>query len=195
MAPQYTVVVFDLDDTLIDTTAVLVPDALARVAAAAQVTVPDLDARGKSIDEVLAPAGPLSARARAAAAAAWYAPDLPPLDPKPGAVAMLRALAPHARLFLLTRGAHARQQAKVDAAGLRAHFEAVIVRPIEAAGSKRDDLTAILERCGIAPAQCLVVGDDVTDELAHATALGCGRCDIANVTFDEIVARVSAGSA
>lgn len=194
MTPQYTVVVFDLDDTLIDTAGVLLPDALRRVAEAAGVPVERLDPSGKKIDAVLAPAGELDVDARAAAAAAWYAPVLPDLEPVPGARAMLAALQGTTRLFLLTRGDPERQQAKVDRAGLRDYFEDVIVRPIEQPGSKRDDLEAILARCEQPPDRCLVVGDDEHDELRHARDLGCLALHVDDADWATLPALVSGRS-
>jgi len=191
MATQYKAVVFDLDDTLIDTRGCLVPEALARVARAAGVPRERLDAAGKSIDEVLRPAGPLSEAVRAAAAAAWYSPDVPRLAPVPGALDLLQCLAGITRLFLLTRGDPVRQQRKIDRAGLRDRFEAVIVRPIEATGTKRDDLLAILDRCRIQPHECLVVGDDEHDEIFHARALGCDAVRVPATTWNEVLELVS----
>ena len=167
-------VIFDLDDTLIDTTGVLVPDTLRRVAEAVGVPVVALDPSGKSVDEVLAPCVErLAPGDREAAAAAWYSTDLPPLEPLPGAIDVLESLRGRVHLYLLTRGSPERQQRKVDVAGLRRYFERVVVRPIEGGGSKRDDIEAILAESGAVPATCAVVGDDETDELAHALDLGC----------------------
>jgi len=166
-------VVFDLDDTLIDTAGVLLPDALRRVAAATGLALSDLDASGKRIDEVLRTAGPLTDEQRAAAAAAWYSPSLPDLAPLPGARAMLGALEGRTLLFLLTRGDPARQQAKIDRCGLAPFFDETIIRPIEQPGSKADDLRGILSRYALAPERLAVVGDDPRDELKHAAALGC----------------------
>ena len=54
MGGDSTLVVFDLDDTLIDTKNVLLPLALKRVVDATGIPLERLDARGKRIDEVLA---------------------------------------------------------------------------------------------------------------------------------------------
>lgn len=169
------VVIFDLDDTLIDTRGVLLPAALERVAVATGIEVARLNARGKRIDEVLEGLD-LPEDARRRAAAAWYDPQVavvPPLDPLPGARELLSALRGKLRLFLLTRGDVARQTGKIRACGLAPYFEETVIRPIEEPGSKRDDILAILERCGLAPDRCAVVGDDPDDELACARELGC----------------------
>ena len=179
------VVIFDLDDTLIDTHGVLLPEALERVAAAAGLPLAALDPAGKSIDEVLAGAD-LAPDARARAAAAWYDPAVPELEPLPGAREVLAGLRPAARLFLLTRGNPERQRNKVAACGLGPYFEDVLVRPIEGTGSKRDDIVAILERCGVSPAGCVVIGDDPDDELAHARALGCLAIEVPATALSSI---------
>jgi putative hydrolase of the HAD superfamily len=172
MTRHSSAVIFDLDDTLIDTTGVLVPHALRRVAAAAGVPVVRLDPRGKRIDEVLAPAGTLPPERRAAAAAAWYDAEVPPIDPLPGARELLDALHGRALLFLVTRGDPARQLRKVERCGLGGYFDEVIVRPIEGPGSKADDFRSILARHALSPDRVAVVGDDPDDELKHAATLG-----------------------
>lgn len=166
-------VIFDLDDTLIDTRGVLLPLAMERVSRAIGVSVDRFNDRGKKIDELLEPVEGLSEEQRAKAAAAWYKPEVPPLEPLPGARELLQQLRGRVRLFLLTRGDPARQRAKLAQCGLGPHFEDVLIRPIEAPGSKRDDIEAILRRTQTPPARCAVVGDDPADELRFAQELGC----------------------
>ena len=88
-------VIFDLDDTLIDTRGTLLPAALLRVSRALGLPVESLNARGKAIDEVLETVEGLAEVQRRAAAEAWYAPEVPPLEPLPGARAVLEALPWH----------------------------------------------------------------------------------------------------
>jgi HAD superfamily hydrolase (TIGR01509 family) len=173
MGSDSTLVVFDLDDTLIDTRNVLLPAALARVSAATGIPVERLDPRGKKIDEVLAGIPGVTATEREAAAKAWYLPQVPPLTPLPGARELLQELRGRVRLVLLTRGAPARQEQKIAQCGLGPLFDEIVIRAIEAPGSKRDDLEALLRRHGVPPARCAVIGDDERDELKHARELGC----------------------
>jgi len=182
-------VVFDLDDTLIDTRNVLLPDALRRVAEATGVPVELLDPRGKRIEEVLANADVPPAR-REAAAAAWYHPEVPPLEPLPGARQVLTALRGRVHLALLTRGMPERQRNKVAACGVGLFFEAVVVRPIEEPGTKRDDLLALMTRFRIPPECCAVVGDDDRDEIAHARSLGCLALKVPDVPLAAIPERL-----
>lgn len=179
-------VVFDLDDTLIDTKGVLLPASLRRVAAATGIAVERLDARGKRIDEVLEPVPEVTEEQRRAAAAAWYDPEVPPLEPLPGAVALLRELRGRVTLVLLTRGDPARQRNKIARSGLSGYFDEVVIRPIEAPGSKRDDL----ERIRAAYGTCVVVGDDPRDELRHAGALGMPTLRVPEVPLASMLRRL-----
>jgi putative hydrolase of the HAD superfamily len=173
MGRDSTLVVFDLDDTLIDTRNVLLPLALKRVVDATGIPLERLDARGKRIDEVLAGVEGLTPEQREAAAKAWYRPEVPPLTPFPGARELLEALRGRVRLVLLTRGDPVRQKRKIEQCGLGPLFDEIVIRPIEAPGSKRDDLVALLARHGIGASRCGVIGDDDRDELRHARELGC----------------------
>ncbi|MHC4954188.1 MAG: HAD family hydrolase [Planctomycetota bacterium] len=185
-------VIFDLDDTLIDTQGVLLGPALVRVAATVGVDPARLDATGKRIDEVLAPLGELPADVTAAAARVWYDPTVPPLDPLPGARAMLESLRGRIHMALLTRGNPDRQQAKIAACGLADEFEDIRIRAIEEPGSKRDDIVAAAERFGVELARTAVVGDDPRDELRHADALGCAAIAVPETALGEIPARLAA---
>jgi len=182
--------VFDLDDTLIDTHGALLPRALDAVARAAGVPVARLDRRGKRIEEVLAGVEGLSADRRAAAAAAWYDPAVPPIDLLPGARAMLAELRGRIHLALLTRGDPLRQANKIDRCGVRREFEAVRIRAIEEPGSKADDLRALMERFGTPPARTVVIGDDPRDEIRHGRELGCRVLVVPDVSLDGIPARL-----
>lgn len=173
MRRDSTLVVFDLDDTLIDTRNVLLPLALKRVADATGIPVARLNRRGKRIDEVLVGIEGVTQAQREAAAEAWYRPDVPPLTPFPGARQLLEGLKGRVRLVLLTRGAPERQKRKIAQCGLGPCFDEIVIRAIEAPGSKRDDLEALLERHGIGASRCGVIGDDDRDELKHARELGC----------------------
>jgi len=173
MERDSTLIVFDLDDTLIDTRNVLLPLALKRVADATGIPLARLDPRGKKIEEVLRGIEGVTQRQREVAAEAWYRPDVPPLTPLPGAREVLEALRGRVRLVLLTRGAPERQKRKIAQCGLGPLFDEIVIRPIEAPGSKRDDLEALLARHRIGPSRCGVIGDDDRDELKHARELGC----------------------
>jgi FMN phosphatase YigB (HAD superfamily) len=186
MRRDSTLVVFDLDDTLIDTRNVLLPLALRRVSDATGIPVARLDPRGKRIDEVLAGVPGVTPGQREAAAAAWYRPDVPPLTPFPGAREVLESLRGRVRLVLLTRGSPARQKRKIEQCGLGPLFDEIVVRAIEEPGSKRDDLECLLARHSIGPSRCGVIGDDDRDELKHARDLGCVAIKVPETPLAEI---------
>ena len=177
--------VFDLDDTLIDTSGLLVPAALQAVADAIGRNVSELVATGKTADEVLGGLE-LDPGQRRAAAEAWYDPRVPPMDLLPGAHAMLQALSGRIALALLTRGDPVRQNAKIDACGLRGRFDAIAIRDVHRGGSKADDLRAMFEEFDVAPSRVAVIGDDPRDELRHAADLGCLALRVPDVSLSGI---------
>jgi putative hydrolase of the HAD superfamily len=183
-------VIFDLDDTLIDTKGLLLPDALRRTAAALGVPVERLDPGGKRFEEVARALLPLEPGTRDRAAREWYSPDVPPLEPLPGTRELLRFLAGWCVRMLVTRGDPARQRRKIERCALEGSFEAIVIRPIDAPGSKRDDFERLLARFALAPARCAVVGDDERDELAHGAALGCRIVKVPDVPLAAIPARL-----
>lgn len=182
--------VFDLDDTLIDTTGVLVPAALANVAHAVDRDVAVLNARGKRIDEVLAGVLDLTTAQRADAAAAWYATSVPALELLKDADAMLTALADRVHLALLTRGNAERQWAKIRACNLEQRFESIRIRDIEGEGSKADDLRSLMNEFHVSAAKTAVIGDDPTDEIHHGGALGCVTILVPDTPLSQIVGRL-----
>jgi FMN phosphatase YigB (HAD superfamily) len=186
MGRDSTVVVFDLDDTLIDTRNVLLPLALKRVADATGIPLGRLNRRGKRIDEVLSGIEGVTPAQREAAAEAWYRPDVPPLTPFAGARELLDMLRGRVRLVLLTRGAPERQRRKIEQSGLGPCFDEIVIRAIEAPGSKRDDLEALLSRHGIGASRCGVIGDDDRDELKHARDLGCVAIRVPETPLERI---------
>ncbi len=181
---------FDLDDTLIDTKGRLLPDALRRTAAALGVAASRLDASGKRIEELVAPLGPLPEELLAAAAAAWHSSEVPDLEPLPGVNAMLARLRGRLLLFLVTRGNLLRQARKLERCGLGPSFDRLVIRPIDAPGSKADDFRRLLLEHGLRPGECVVVGDDGHDELAHGAALGCALLPVPATPFEGIAARL-----
>lgn len=190
MARHSSAAFFDLDDTLIDTARVLLPAALQRVADATGLARERLDATGKKINEVLRHVTELTPELRDRAAAAWYAPDVPELTPLPGARETLVVLQGKLLLFLVTRGDPRRQQLKIERCGLGPFFDEIAIRPIEGEGSKRDDFVRLMQRHGLAPERCAVVGDDLRDELRHAAELGCLTLHVRETSLVDVPARL-----
>lgn len=183
-------VIFDLDDTLIDTRGLLLPDALRRTAAALGVPVERLDPAGKRFEEVARAVGPLPPEILERGAREWYSPEVPPLEPLPGARELLGILRGWCVRMLVTRGAPERQRRKIERSGLGPLFEEVVIRPIDREGTKREDFEALLRRHALRPEECVAVGDDPRDELLHAAALGMRVLRVPEVPLGEIPARL-----
>ena len=189
-------VIFDLDDTLIDTSGRLVPVAH-REAAAAMVraglpltvdvaarlrttigragSCPDVDVelcrRVGCADPRVAAAGRRAFYARAEAlrrpGAVRLLPDVPSL---------LRWLRPRVELVLLTIGDPRTQRLKIELARLDRWFSTVMIVALDGGGTKRDALAAWLSRGRHRPEEVLVVGDSWPDEIAAAGELGMRTC-------------------
>ncbi|MEE2830347.1 MAG: HAD family hydrolase [Myxococcota bacterium] len=185
-----TALIFDLDDTLIDTTGQLLGPAHTEAAAA-------MIAAGLtgSIDEV-AQARTTFARSHpgedlerlviecfgagdpeAAAAAgkrAFYERSITRLDPLPEALPVLADLrARNCSLFLVTLGHPATQRQKVKLAELEGCFD--VVRYVDVAGdtSKEQVIAALMTEQQLSGAQTVVIGDRIDREIAAGRRLGC----------------------
>ncbi len=90
-----------------------------------------------------------------------------------GAEAALRALrARGVRLFLVTFGDVATQEAKVRATGVEALLDRVVYEPLGPVGDKGRAFRALCEEEGLDPRECAAVGDRPDAEIAAARRLG-----------------------
>lgn len=184
-------VVFDLDDTLIDTSGQLVPAAL-RVAAEAMVAAGiDADAatlHGHLVERASAGLGAdyfgtavarfgtrdsasgeeIAARGRRA----YLTADVgcPPL--LPGAVSLLERLRDRARLFLVTAGDPDTQRRKVTRLGIAPRFDEIRWVASVDGEDKFAALAALLDTHALTAERCVVVGDRVGGEIHDANRLG-----------------------
>lgn len=186
-------VAIDLDDTLIDTSGLLVPEAAmtaCRGMIASGLNIPlekalewraELapDHSHKEIFRLIAE------RAGAANAAAlgeigsklFYNPPVPtPLPLLPGADAILDELGKKARLFLVTSGAPETQWKKIRAAGLARRFERIYVVDKFKGESKETAFALILKHAAIPAANLLSVGNRLREEIRCAKKLGARTC-------------------
>jgi putative hydrolase of the HAD superfamily len=180
-------VVFDLDDTLIDTSGqLLLPAhqeaAAAMVAAGLQATVEQV--AQKRLDFAAAAPGPEvdlrvahffdcvdpEAAARAGHQA-FYGRRVRSLDAIQGVHELLEELGRQRSLFLVTAGFEATQRKKVELTGLERHFEQVTVLDV-LSQTKDAAFGAILEGEGLAPQEVVAVGDRIDAEIAAARRLG-----------------------
>ncbi len=176
-------IVFDLDDTLIDTTGQLVVPAhqeaaAAMIAAGLEATVAEVAekridfSRAAPVEEVdLRTAAFFGAKDVGAVAAAghqaYFGRRVRSLSPWPFAAGVLEALAPR-RLVLVTSGFERTQRKKLELCGLGAFFEAVEVVPV--GGDKGAAMARLLE--GTDLADCVAVGDRIDREIEAGRRLG-----------------------
>jgi HAD superfamily hydrolase (TIGR01509 family) len=186
-------VFFDLDDTLIDTAGQLVELALEDAADAMLRAGLGAD-RGELIDF-------LQSKARAAqggnyfaaaaeqfsqgcadsspssvakeARAAFFAADVPDLEPLPCCRRLLRQLRERgSRLLLITAGNPETQRRKIDRLGFAATFDAIAYVNSLEGETKLPAFLQLLERYAFDPSDCLCVGDRVVGEIRDANSLG-----------------------
>jgi len=187
-------IVFDLDDTLLDTYASLLP-AANREAAEALV--------GAGLDAPVEVVERLRWRARSKVGVAevdrWICasfgarPEIAAagksaffrrasrlrrgqLRPTPGVWALLRRLRRAYALYLLTWGDPSTQWSKVKLMRLEALFDEVVVVDSERHLDKQGVLRSLLWRHGLAPAEALVVGDSWRREILAGVRLGTRTC-------------------
>ena len=182
---QLDAIVLDLDDTLYDTTRLLLPWADRRAIAA-------LRGAGLEIDEDCAMArlrelrlsgvwsfAPLVERHVRRdefvriAESAWFAYHPPPMTLETRVERALDDLAELAPLALLTSGDPATQRGKVDRLGIAERFAVLVLVPREAAGAKPAALAELLAARAWRPERVIVCGDRPDADIRAAHRNGC----------------------
>lgn len=179
-------VLFDLDDTLIDTTGQLLPAAhrdaaQALIRAGLPGTLEAVASRRAMIlrgdptvdaDLVIATEAGCGEEVALAGRRAFLERRILHLDPLPGALPTLGRLRPGRRLHLVTAGHGATQRRKVELAGLGLSFDAIEV--IDAPEPDKEPVfRAAMARWEVAPERVVVVGDRLDREIAAGRRLGC----------------------
>lgn len=180
--------VFDLDDTLMDTYGQLVTEAhwqacLAMQRAGLNVSVNDLFATRMrlikeqpraDIDLILAQYYDCQdALVIAAGHNTYFNPYISKLIPFPGVPEMLGHLKQEHQLFLVTSGYEKTQARKIDVLGLRPYFEEVCYAPVGNPKGKEEALRHLHEKYKLDYAAMVVIGDRVSNEIATGKRLGC----------------------
>lgn len=178
-------IVLDLDDTLYDTTRLLLPWADRRAAAAlrgAGLAVTDDEFLRRvtadrlagvwSFARVVAALGGAPSHA-ALAEEVWLVYDPPAMRLEPEVARALTELASLAPIALLTSGDPGTQRAKVDRLGIAARFADLAFVPRDAPGGKPAALAAQLARLGWDPRCVIVCGDRPDADIRAANRNGC----------------------
>lgn len=170
-------IVFDLDDTLVDTFSLLIEplerEAAARMAEAGGegLSPEDLEKiilrlrrdRPERLDEELA--GLVSAAAMEARRSALAEVPAERLRLDPEVRALLRDLRRDASLFLLTEGESDLQNRKIEHLGLRELFDEVVIVPSGTEPAKEEAIASLLARRGLLPDEVVIVGNRLDREI------------------------------
>jgi putative hydrolase of the HAD superfamily len=187
------VLVFDLDDTLLDTTGLLLPSAALRacedmINAGLPCTLREclmwredlapqyshrelfrLIAERTGVPDPT-PLGDIGSHS-------FYNSPIPDLLPlMEGAHEVLTAVAPKYILYLLTSGAPFTQMEKIRATRLRPIFRDCLIVDKFSTKNKKDFLREIMDREKILPEQLLSIGNRITEEIRHGKQLGSMTC-------------------
>ncbi len=188
MSAEFHGVVLDLDDTLIDTTRLLVPAADRRAAGALIAHGAPADEEGLlarfgllrrqgvvAVFEEVAREYGLPAQAAEAAEDTFFRYDVPDLQLTAQVVAALAELREIAPLALLTFGDLDTQWSKIRTLGLDAAgaFAALRVVARRDAGGKAVALAALLNELGWAPVHVVMCGDNPASDIRAANTCGC----------------------
>lgn len=192
---RFDAIVFDLDDTLLDTTAQLMEPAH-REAAAAMVAAGlpgeveallllrlELQRAHPSEDtnELAAAAHglPKDHASVEAGRSTYFRRRIDALEPFPWTLPVLDALRGRTRLLLLTVGDPGTQRTKIRLLGIGSYFEDVVVL-LPDAGDKRAGLRALLRHHRLEAARVVVVGDRLDREISAGRSIGAWTVRVAH---------------
>ena len=197
-ANQFSDLIFDLDDTLMDTTGQLVVPA-AREACEAMILAgldadleicieerarlfaasPREDLYGNLVSHFGVKPGSCPEAVRLAGVRAFFhrevETNIQPFDRVPQ---LLETLMDHYGLHLVTSGSPQTQQQKIDILGLDGFFKSVYLVHPEMGQTKAEAFAKILEKEDLEPSRVLCIGDRVDREIKAANALGMATCHV-----------------
>ncbi|MFZ3230903.1 MAG: HAD hydrolase-like protein [Pseudobdellovibrio sp.] len=186
-------IAFDLDDTLLDTTGILVPKASAD---AFQILIQNelkltLDEcqilRLKMIQKmthkeffkilVSDHGTPKTLSALQAATDAFYKPELPVKLPLlPGAIENINFLKTKYKLYLVTAGIEATQRSKAKSLGIESNFEQIFVVNSFINQRKEDIFLEIIKKNNLLNNELLCIGNSLSSEIFDAIKIGARAC-------------------
>jgi len=200
MRAAFRAVIFDLDDTLFDCTGSLVEAsrwraAEALVSAGLPMTAPEAFKLQKELAEAHGPhflvfdeigrRYGLGEEAISAAYRAYNSDEVgDEIAPFPDVVPTLRMLRRQGvQCFLLTVGAHRRQQAKIRKLGLAPLFDEVLVSDVDRGALMSECVRYFLRKYKLNPHEVLIVGDRPGEEIRIGNELGMATAQILRGRF------------
>lgn len=180
--------VFDLDDTLMDTHGQLVMGAHLQACAAMRragldVPLEELMATRlrllreqprEEINALLAEHyGSDDRNVVQAGFDTYFNPEITELDPFPGVPELLAELGRSYQLFLVTSGFRPAQEKKVKTLGIDSHFREIVYVPADQPNGKHAAFIRLQQDHGCDFADMIVIGDRINNEIAAGNRLGC----------------------
>lgn len=180
------VFIFDLDDTLVDTTSSLIAPlerrALARMEMAGvavgnpEAVLADLQRwsvhNPDTIVSKLREVHGLSEDALTLRRDVFDEADPRSLSIEPDVLDLLERIGKRGSIFLLTSGRASYQRAKIAALGIANRFQEIVIVNPASGDTKRDALAGLRERTGVSADSMVCVGNRLDNELAAAAELG-----------------------
>ena len=180
-------IIFDLDDTLIDTTGSVTPAMRALALQAmerAGLRVSEQEKKWLSMIDAVSESGVASIRffltsvgadpaLAAVGKAVWYG-DLPEglrVEAMPGANNVLKSLSEKHKLAIVSIGNPDLQMLKIEKGGINsAFFSKIVIVPEE---DKKPSYQKVMQDLGVSPRETVVCGDRIQRDLRPAKELGC----------------------
>lgn len=191
---QIKAIAFDLDDTLLDTTGILVPEASKEafeilINNGLKLTLDEcqqlrlkmiLTMSHKDVFRILADQyGNESTKAAVPAAIkAFYEPHIPDQLPLlPGALENIQLLKKKYKLYLVTAGTDSAQRHKAKALGVDHHFENIyVVNSLTDKQRKADVFLEIIKNNNLHSEELLCIGNSLASEIFDAVKIGAIAC-------------------
>lgn len=180
--------IFDLDDTLMDTFGQLVPEAHRQACLSMQKAGLDVPLASliekrwsliqshprEEVNRLLAQAFDChNERVIQAGIDTYFNPFFETLEPFPGVYEMLDTLKHDYALFLLTSGIPEAQERKIEALSLSSYFQELLYAPLDLERAKYKAIQDIVHRYHYRFDQTVVIGDRITNEIVAGNQLGC----------------------